>query len=88
MSQLYEIIVFTASQKQYADKVVQQIDPKKRIAHVLNRDHCIVINKIYYLKNMKILGRDLKQVILIDDNKMAGILQPENFYKIDQFLGN
>ena len=66
MSQLYELIVFTASQKQYADKVVQEIDPKKRISHVLNRDHCIVINKIYYLKNLKILGRDLKQVILVD----------------------
>jgi TFIIF-interacting CTD phosphatase-like protein len=66
MSQLYELIVFTASQKQYADKVIQEIDAKKRISHVLNRDHCIVINKIYYLKNLKILGRDLKQVILVD----------------------
>lgn len=66
MSQLYEIVVFTASQKQYADKVVEQIDPKGRISHVLNRDHCIVINKLYYLKNLKILGRDMKQVILVD----------------------
>lgn len=66
MSKIYELIIFTASQKQYADKVVQQIDPKKRISHVLNRDHCIVINKLYYLKNLKILGRDLKQTIMID----------------------
>ena len=94
MSKLYEIIVFTASQKQYADKVVAQIDPKKRISYVLNRDHCIIINKAYYLKNLKILGRDLKKTILVDvriylrqDNKMAGVLQPENFYKIDQYLG-
>lgn len=40
------------------------------------------------MKNLKILGRDLKQTILVDDNKMAGILQPENFYKIEQFLGS
>lgn len=66
MSQLYEIVVFSASQKQYADKVVQQIDKKNRISHVLNRDHCIVINKKYYLKNLKILGRDLKSVIMVD----------------------
>jgi len=66
MSQIYEIIIFTASQKQYADKVVPQIDPKKRISHVLNRDHCIIINKLYYLKNLKILGRDLKNTILVD----------------------
>lgn len=66
MSQLFEIIVFTASQKQYADKVVAEIDPKKRISYVLNRDHCIIINKAYYLKNLKIMGRDLKQMILVD----------------------
>jgi hypothetical protein len=24
----------------------------------------------------------------MQDNKMAGVLQPENFYKIDQFLGS
>ena len=66
MSQLFEIIVFTASQKQYADKVVAQIDQKKRISYVLNRDHCIIINKAYYLKNLKIMGRDMKQIILVD----------------------
>jgi CTD small phosphatase-like protein 2 len=66
MSQIYEIVVFTASQKQYADKIIAEIDPKKRISHLLNRDHCIIINKVYYLKNLKILGRDLKQIILVD----------------------
>lgn len=66
MSQIYELVVFTASQKQYADKVVAQIDPKKRISYVLNRDHCIIINKVYYLKNLKVIGRDLKQTILVD----------------------
>jgi len=68
MSQIYEIIIFTASQKQYADKVIAQIDPRKRISHVLHRDHCLIINKTYYLKNLKILGRDLKQTILVDVN--------------------
>ena len=66
MSQIYELVVFTASQKQYADKVIAEIDPKKRISHVLYRDHCLIINKVYYLKNLKILGRDLKQAVLVD----------------------
>ena len=68
MSQLYEIVVFTASQKLYADKVLDLIDPKKRISHRLYRQHCIVINKTYYLKNLKILGRDLNNIIIIDVN--------------------
>ena len=37
MSKIYEIVLFTASQKLYADKVMDLIDPKKRIAHRLYR---------------------------------------------------
>ena len=59
MSQLFEIVVFTASQKLYADKVLDSIDPKGRISHRLYRENCIVINKTFYLKNLKILGRNL-----------------------------
>ena len=66
MSRIFEIVVFTASQKLYADKVLDLIDPKKRIAHRLYREHCVVINKTYYLKNLKILGRDLNQTVIVD----------------------
>lgn len=59
-------MIFTASQKLYADKVLNLLDPKKRIAHRLYREHCIVINKTYYLKNLKILGRDLQDIIIVD----------------------
>ena len=37
MSRIYEIVVFTASQKLYADKVLNTIDPKGRISHRLYR---------------------------------------------------
>jgi len=63
---MYEIIVFTASQRLYADRVIDLIDPKKRIAHRLYRNHCIIINKSYYLKNMRILGRNLKDIVIVD----------------------
>jgi hypothetical protein len=59
-------VIFTASQKLYADKVIDLIDPKKRVGHRLYREHCIVINKSYYLKNLSILGRNLKEVVIVD----------------------
>jgi len=37
MSQLYELVIFTAGMKDYTDKVMEIIDPKKRIKHVLYR---------------------------------------------------
>lgn len=66
MSQLFELVVFTAGLRDYTDVVLKQIDPKKRIKHVLYRDHCTVLNKTYYLKNLSLLGRNLKKTILID----------------------
>jgi RNA polymerase II subunit A small phosphatase-like protein len=57
MSKYYEIVVFTAGQKKYADTILNKIDPKGWISHRLYREHCIVVNKTYYLKNLKILGR-------------------------------
>lgn len=82
-------MVFTAGQKKYADLILNKIDPKGWISHRLYREHCIVVNKVYYLKNLKIMGRNLGSTILVDvslfsiqDNRMGGILQPDNFYKI------
>lgn len=37
MSQIYELVVYTAGLKDYTDEVLKNIDPKKRIKHVLYR---------------------------------------------------
>jgi TFIIF-interacting CTD phosphatase-like protein len=37
MSQLYELVVFTAGIKDYTTCVLEIIDPQKRISHVLTR---------------------------------------------------
>ena len=66
MSKIYEIVVFTAGQKKYADAVLNKIDLKGWISHRLYREHCIIVNKTYYLKNLKILGRDMSSVVMVD----------------------
>lgn len=69
MSKLYEIIIFTASQRVYADKIIDLIDPKRlRITHRLYREHCVIINKKYYLKNIRTLGRNMNETIIVDVN--------------------
>jgi hypothetical protein len=66
MGKLYEIIVFTASPRFYADRIIDHIDPQRIIAHRLYREHCIHYQKRMYLKNLRILGRDLNNVIFVD----------------------
>ena len=71
MSKYYEIIVFTAAVKEYADWILDKIDPKWLISHRLYRKNTTIQNGVY-LKDLNKLGRDLSKVIIIDNN-------PENF---------
>ncbi len=43
VAELYEVVVFTASQKIYAEKLLNIIDPQRRlIKHRIFRESCVV----------------------------------------------
>jgi CTD small phosphatase-like protein 2 len=65
----FEVVVFTASAKAYADVILDYIDPEKKlIQHRLYRDHCIKSSGDVYIKDLRVLkGRDLKDLIIVDN---------------------
>jgi CTD small phosphatase-like protein 2 len=69
MSKIYEIIIFTASSKDYAEAAVKKIDPDSNyIDFVLVRDDCMVTRNGFYLKDLRILkDRNLKDIIIVDN---------------------
>ena len=66
MSKSYELVLFSSGKRQYVDSILKIIDPKKRISYSLSREHCLNINKYYWVKQLNNLSRDLNKTILID----------------------
>ena len=87
MCELYEVVIFTASMKYCADQVLDQIDTDKQIPFRLYREHCTLI-KGNFVKDLSQLGRDLKDVIIVDNNPTCYMRQPCNGMPIKSWTDN
>ena len=77
MEKYYEIVIFTASISKYADILLNIIDPKGLCPFRLFREHCTLINNTF-VKDLKNLGRDLKDIIIVDNSPLSYSFHPEN----------
>ena len=85
MSKLYEIVIFTASVEEYAKMLINLIDTKNICSHKLYREQCTYENFLY-IKDLRKLGRDLKDIIIIDNSPNAYSLNKENGIPISTWL--
>jgi CTD small phosphatase-like protein 2 len=70
LSTLFEIVVFTAGEKEYADSILDFIDSDRSvIKHRLYRDQCYKAAPRVYIKDLRVIAdRPLSDVILVDNS--------------------
>ena len=77
MEKFYEIVIFTASVSKYADPLLDIIDKNGYCPYRLFREHCSLFNTTF-VKDLKRLGRDLKNIVIVDNSPLSYSLHPEN----------
>lgn len=65
VSQVFEVVLFTASQRRYAELVMAKLDPKGVVSQSLYREHCTLLSG-GYVKDLSRLGRKLKRTVIVD----------------------
>ncbi|XP_048470180.1 CTD small phosphatase-like protein 2 isoform X2 [Rhincodon typus] len=86
LSQFYEIILFTTATKDYVDKLLDILDPRRRlIRHRLYRKHCVCVQG-NYIRELTTLGRDLAKTVFVDTSAETFSCQVSNGIQIKSWL--
>ena len=88
MKMLFELVIFSFGTFEYVDSVIKIIEKKEKFfEHVLYRQHA-TLNNGEYIKDLSLLGRDLKNIIIVDDIPQVFKLQERNGICIKAFYGD
>jgi RNA polymerase II subunit A small phosphatase-like protein len=77
MGELFECVLFTASLAKYADPVADLLDKWGVFTCRLFRESC-VFHRGNYVKDLSRLGRDLSNVVIVDNSPASYIFHPDN----------
>jgi mitochondrial import inner membrane translocase subunit TIM50 len=84
MAQYYEIVLYSPSIDGIADPVVQALDKHGAILHRLYRD-ATYYHKGIHVKDLHRLNRNVKRMIVLDDDPMEVQFNPENLIRVKPY---
>ena len=85
MSKRFELVIFTASISKYANPLLNIVDKMGYVPFRLFREHCTLINTAF-VKDLNLLGRDAKDLIILDNNPTAYSLNHYNGFPIKSWF--
>jgi Dullard-like phosphatase family protein len=89
MADHYQIVVFTASDKDYAKAILRYIDPSQYICKLMTRDSCSFTRSGHLVKDLRIfLEKDISRMVLVDNSSKCSIPQLDNAIPILPFINN
>ncbi|KAL7067268.1 NLI interacting factor-like phosphatase family protein [Cryptosporidium serpentis] len=87
VTSLYEVVIFTASLSKYANPLLDKLDPRGLCPYRLFRENCTIEGNSF-IKDLSKLGRNLEDVIIIDNSPISYLFQPENAIPITSWFND
>ena len=89
MKQIYELIIFSSGTLDYIMPILKIIEKKgKFFEYILYRKHISFLKNGEYYKDLSLLNRNLKNVIIVDDMAKNFVLHKSNGICIKPFKGD
>ena len=87
IKQYYEIVSFTNGDKIYSDSIIRQIEARTQyFDYNLFREHSL-LNGNEFVKDISRLGRDMKKIIIVDNDPNNFKLNKDNAIQIAPYYG-
>ena len=86
MGKYFELVIFTSAEEEYANIILNEIDKNNVISHKLYRRN-VEFKDGFCLKDLNKLGRDIKKVCIIDNDKNNFKLHEDNGIEIKEYMG-
>ena len=84
----YELISFSSEPNNITKSIIKEIELKEKVFDFnFGREHCILYDNIL-VKDISLIGRDIKNIIIVDHDENCFKLNEENGIKISKFEGN
>lgn len=90
-SEKWNLIVFTASTRDYAEIILERLDPKNQyIRNVLSRENCVLMG-FRFIKDFRIIANEIvhvKDMLMLDNKVISFGFNLSNGIPILPFLGD
>ena len=89
MAEHYQIVVFTASDRQYAKTILNYIDPEQAVCKLLTRDSCSFTRAGNVVKDLRVFkDRELSRMVLVDNLVKCSLPQLDNSVPILPYIND
>ena len=89
MKKLYELILFSSGTSEYVSPIIKNIEKKEKFfEHILYRQHVTFDENGNFFKNLNLLNRNVKNILIVDDNYKNFKYHKSNGICIKPFYGD